>query len=643
MNKKDLYILMLEDEPLDADLNKAQLALLEEYNCIVHITADKDSFLQALNETTPDIILSDYNLPQYTGLEALNDLKKSKPLIPFIFVTGTLDEETAAGTIKAGAWDYVVKDRLFRLPLAVRSVLELKKERLLATEAEEKVNRLLAAIDQTSSQIIVTNTGGIIEYVNKRFAEVTGYQPEEVTGKDIGILSDNSTKKTSLASIIGSLKKNEVFRGEVQTKTQDGKTIWEWISVTPIFNPDKTLMNFVTVMEDITQRKVMEQQLVDALDKAERSDKLKDAFLQNMSHEIRTPLNAIVGFSEILNNMEEKTPEKIKEFTSIINDSSHQLLAIVNNVLTVASIQTGHESIVSKPLDLYELMKQIFSTYSRIAVVKKLEFKVIKHIKYPSFHIITDETKLTQILNNILDNAIKFTHSGFVHLEYSINDNNQIIFKIKDSGIGIPKHADNIIFERFQQADPSIHINYGGAGLGLTIAKSFSQMLGGNISFESEPGTGSTFTLTLPYKPAGEPPDHIKMLKQDGKNRRITVLAAEDEIYNFLLIKAILRNFDINLLHAENGLDAIKICKDNHTVDLVLMDIKMPEMDGIAAFKEIRKINSKLPVIAVTAYALEQEKQNLLKLGFNDYMSKPIKKDELLKKIKEQLQLYQEI
>lgn len=628
--KADLHILMLEDEPLDAELNNAQLQLLEEYNCIVQVVGDKTSYLNALNHSTPDIVLSDYNLPQYNGLEALSDLRVVNTLIPFIFVTGTLNEETAAATIKAGAWDYVVKDRLFRLPLAIRSVLKLKEEKLITHEAEEKVNRLLKAIDQTSSQIIVSDEKGSIEYVNKKFSEVTGFAMAEVLGKvamDLFSLEDIIIPDGR--GSLETLRKGEVVTGEILSKRIDGSTFWEYVTITPIKNAEGKITNFVGIKEDITQRKIMEQELIEALDKAERSDKLKDAFLQNLSHEIRTPLNAIVGFSELLSVGSEQHYDKITEYTSIIVESSFQLLAIVSDILTIASIQTGQETIMTKNVNLDKLVDHLYEVYLPMANKNKLVFSISKPIAEHPIIIRTDETKLNQILTNLLNNAFKFTHHGSVELKYRLQGSN-IDFLVIDTGIGIPKEFQAIIFERFRQASQSIQTNYGGTGLGLSISSAFAQMLGGILRVESEPDKGSTFVLSLPYSPVEDISPQQPQSFISLANKTLTILVVEDEITNYLLIKEYLELPDAKILYAENGYVALKTCEENPQIDLVLMDIKMPVMDGIQAFREIRKLWPDLPVIAQTAYALEKEKQELLDIGFNDYIVKPIDRGRLL-------------
>lgn len=633
MNKTDLNILMLEDEPMDVELNKEQLLLLEEYNCKVNVITDRKSYIEALETSSPDIIICDYNLPQYNGTEALKDLKERNPLIPFIFVAGTMKEEVVADAIKAGAWDYVVKDRLFRLPLVIKSALKLKVEKELALESEKEMRRLIMAIDETSTQIVVTDVKGNVQYANKRFTEVTGYQPDDIVGKSLLISHPDHEESETIKEALEKITKGEIYRGEFLSYKKDGTGYWEMVSITPIKNPQGEIINYVMVREDITERKIMEQELIKARNKAEKSDELKDIFLQNLSHEIRTPMNAIVGFSNLMMEHTSADPDNdLKYFSSVILKSSEQLLSIVSDILTISKIDAGHEEITKRTVDLDRLFDELAAIYSSRAENKDLAFVTRKGTSSETFKIVTDETKLTQILTNLLDNAIKFTSEGSIELGYMVQKDT-VTFTIKDTGRGITKEAQGWIFERFRQADPSVSIDYGGTGLGLSISKSYAEMLGGDIQVSSEPGKGSEFSLIIPY--AYE--DTTKQIDEQGditlKKKSLTILIAEDEKYNYILLEALFDSNDIALIRAKDGVEALEILRKNSSINLILMDIKMPIMDGIECFQEIRKMNLNMPVIALTAYALEHDHQKIMELGFDEYITKPINKNSLFKKI----------
>ena len=631
MHKLDLRVLILEDEPLDAELNKAQLLLLEEYNCIVKWVMNKADYLEALDIFKPDIILSDYNLPQYNGIEALNDLNARNLLIPFIVVTGTIDEETAAGTIKAGAWDYVVKDRLLRLPLAIRGALKLHEEKLINLESTQLNQKLSMALEQSPSHILITNTEGIIEYVNTRFNEVTGYNINELIGKTPRILNSGYHNKEFYNVLWTTIKSGQQWRGEFLNKRKDQSTFWEYASISPLKNSQGKITHYIAVKEDITLKKELEKEIIEARDRAERSDKLKEAFLQNISHEIRTPLNAIVGFSELLNEIGLE-PNQINEYTKIIKSSSLQLLSIVNDILTISRIQTGQEKVNSEPTKINRILDNLLYDFQLNVQEKELKLNLFKGIEDKEFEFIADEVKLTQILSNLIQNAIKFTNYGKIEFGYNINDE-YIQFFVKDTGIGISKELHDTIFDRFRQADFSISRNYGGTGLGLSISKSFIDLMKGEMWLESIVGEGTQIYFKLPVIKKNKLLDENKGQIKEIVEKEITILVAEDEEFNYLLIKTILDGNRFKLIHTWNGKETINIGLANSEIDLILMDIKMPEIDGIDAMQEIKKSRPNIPIIAITAYALEHEKEHFLRIGFNDYLPKPINKEELLKKV----------
>jgi CheY-like chemotaxis protein/anti-sigma regulatory factor (Ser/Thr protein kinase) len=263
---------------------------------------------------------------------------------------------------------------------------------------------------------------------------------------------------------------------------------------------------------------------------------------------------------------------------------------------------------------------------------KGLELNLIKELPN-DIRILTDETKIIQIITNLLNNAIKFTHHGKIELGYTIKGD-KIEFFVRDTGIGIPKNSQDLIFERFRQADHSISTNYGGTGLGLSISKAFTAMLDGTIRVESEPNVGSTFTLSIPFITEAPNQTENKSLTLNVPDQKIAILVAEDEINNFKLIEAYLINTNYKLFHAFNGEEAIEKCRENKEIDLILMDIKMPKLDGVAAMLEIKKFMFNVPIIAQTAYALEHDKEELIEKGFDDYIAKPLDRVELLNLIK---------
>jgi PAS domain S-box-containing protein len=389
---------------------------------------------------------------------------------------------------------------------------------------------------------------------------------------------------------------------------------------------------FLTINEELKESmervQVINDELQYAKERAEESDKLKSAFLANMSHEIRTPMNGIIGFSNMLIN-ENISDDKRKSFAKIIIESSQQLLTIVNDILDISKIETGQVNVHEQIFNLNDVILDLFSFYKPKATEKGISLLPQKGLNNHESLVKTDKAKLQQILNNLLSNAMKFTHKGHVKFGYTLI-NDHLEFFVEDSGIGIPANLHDKVFERFRQADETMNRQYGGTGLGLSISKNLIELMGGAIWLESNEGKGTTFVFKIPYTPVNAiSNDPENMPRGDEQNNTRTILIAEDEEVNFLFLEEILSDLDIHILHAKNGLDAVDYFKSNPDIDIILMDIKMPVMNGLEATKEIKKIKNNVPVIAQTAYATEADKQIALEIGCDAYLSKPIDVNEL--------------
>ena len=375
-----------------------------------------------------------------------------------------------------------------------------------------------------------------------------------------------------------------------------------------------------------------------AKNKAEESDKLKSAFLMNLSHEIRTPMNAVLGFSELLSNP--KLSEKDRnEYINVIQQSGKNLLEIIDDLVEMSKIDSQLIKPNLQPFDLDEFIQQIFLSYEKLYSNEKVEFKLTKPKKTIQKQIISDKVKLGEVITNLLNNSYKFTEEGFVILDYEVDEkSSKINFSVKDSGIGIPKAFQENIFKRFSKINAKGISANEGLGLGLAISKAYVDMIGGQINFTSQEGIGSTFFVSIPLSYAPEENNKkeivskIKTAISLGKEE--VILVAEDDNINFLLIENILKSYNFRIIRAKDGLEAIEFCKTNQEIDLVLMDIKMPNLDGYEAFIEIRKFNPTIPIIAQTSYSFEEELEKIKKLGFNDFISKPIQKQKLFELIK---------
>ncbi len=413
---------------------------------------------------------------------------------------------------------------------------------------------------------------------------------------------------------------------------------------TPIFYPNGERKALAVVGRNITELYHAQKELEIAKNKAEGADRLKTAFLQNMSHEIRTPLNAIEGFSDMLTR-NELSEEKKKNFVSIIRNSSRQLLSIVSDILTIASLETRQEKINTEQVCVNEMIINLLAIFKQQSVNQNVSLFTRQTLSDAQSEIHTDKTKLTQILSNLVSNALKFTHEGFVEFGYTLKEPGQdssmkspyLEFFVKDSGIGIKSELHEKIFERFLQADLNISKKYGGTGLGLSISKGFVELLGGSIWVESIPGQGSSFFFTIPYVPVHNAGSHGASAEKQSASGK-TILVAEDDEFNFLLIRELLNRSGLQIIHARDGQEVIDLFKQNPEVRLILMDIKMPVMEGHEAARIIRQMNANIPIIAQSAYAMDYEIEKYGSI-FDNYLTKPLDGPTLKKTIARYIQL----
>lgn len=391
------------------------------------------------------------------------------------------------------------------------------------------------------------------------------------------------------------------------------------------------------LQEEIRNRLEAEKFLSSMKDKAEESDRLKSAFLSNMSHEIRTPMNCILGFIQLL-EQEDYTPEEHRQYMSMVSSSGNQLLTIINDILDISRIESNQMMLQPDHVDLNNLLEKLlifFNNEKQKTGKNDLVIELKEGISGKQSHIFCDNVRLEQILNNLLSNALKFTFSGKITFGYTCEKDN-LLFFVQDTGVGISTHNQEIVFERFRQEEEAHTRSFGGTGLGLPISKGLVELMGGKMWLTSEKGVGSTFYFTLPgvirhdEVPADKESTPLtQRVNLSGK----TILIVEDVPENIELISTMLRPTHARILRAENGQVAINLCHDNPSIDLVLMDIQMPVMNGYDATRAIKASRSNLPVIALTAYAFDKDKQSSADAGCDDFLAKPILKRELLQKL----------
>ncbi|SNR33952.1 PAS domain S-box-containing protein [Lutibacter agarilyticus] len=428
------------------------------------------------------------------------------------------------------------------------------------------------------------------------------------------------------------IEKGKGFDLELLVKTNKGRIINIRATAEVTLWNGKPL-KLTGIFQDITEQKKTEEKLTIALEKALESDRLKSAFLSNMSHEIRTPMNGILGFINLLNKPN-LSQSQISEYSAIINKSGDRLLNTINDIIDISKIEAGEVIISIAETPINTLIEELYTFFLPEARRKGLTLKLEPSISKENLSINTDSHKLHGILTNLIKNAIKYTNEGSITLGY-IFKQNFIEFFVKDSGIGIPKNRLQAIFNRFEQADIEDANVFEGSGLGLAISKAYTNMLGGEISVESTEGIGSTFKFTVLHNKK-----NIEMEKQFDYTENITskiehlnLLIVEDDVVSSYFLETILEDDFKKINTVENGVEAIEYCKNNQEIDLVLMDIKMPVMNGYDATKEIRKFNKDLLIIAQTAYAMQGDKEKAIEAGCNDYIVKPINKELLLETI----------
>jgi signal transduction histidine kinase/ActR/RegA family two-component response regulator len=470
-----------------------------------------------------------------------------------------------------------------------------------------------------------------ITYANPEFCKYYDLADAAIPGMDFMMMMPEVERTKILAHCSALSPEKPVETFEFSAGSAECTKILCW-TFQAIFSKDGKIREFHGMGQDITEARSSAEKLSKAMKKAEESDRLKTAFLHNISHEIRTPLNGIMGFADLLNGPE-ITEMQRQNYAKIIIDSSNRLLAIFNDLLSISTLQTKQEKVNESNVQLNKMLLDILTFFNPAAAKKNIDLSFSKRLPDAQAEIYTDESKLQHILKNILSNALKFTSCGTIEFGYSLK-NDSLEFFVKDTGIGIDEKFHSRIFGEFCHADTSVGRKYGGTGLGLSISKGYVELLGGKIWIKSTPDVGSVFYFTIPFKPLKSISDN-EYLRYEILDRLdgAKILIAEDEELCYFYLKELFRTFCPILLHASNGNEAVEICRNNPDIVLVLMDLKMPGMDGFKAVEEIKKFRPQLPVIAETAYACQTDIEKAFASGCDEYITKPVKRSILMEKI----------
>jgi len=744
ITRTKLSILCLEDSKIDADLIYERL-IGEGYAMQFDIVSTELEFISKLRETNYDLILSDYNMPGFNGLAALKHASFVCPEVPFICISGTIGDDTAVELLKQGASDYVLKDRLARLPFAIQRALKdvhekeaftkneqkfknlvenslngifttniegellfanpalcemmeygsfeefkqfgvnrsykntedrvnfierlriekrvsnhelilitkngneidiiisayLEEDRITGTLinvteyklAENELRKLSQAVEQSPVCVLITDLEGKIVYGNPKVCELSGYSSEELLGQNPRIFQSGQTPEKTYEILWDTIIAGKTWQGEFLNKKKNGELFWEFASISPIIDTNGLITNFLAVKEDITERKKMIDRLEEAKTKAEAGDRLKTAFIHNISHEMRTPLNGILGFSGLITQPDLSAEEKAR-YSDVINVSSARLLNTVTNYMDISMIESRNMEFHLKLFDFLPELHTMLERFQPLCAVKSLIIQLQIPPETGNTRIISDAELFRKILGHLLDNAIKFSHRGMIVFGFT-KKRDAFEFFVKDDGTGISKEAQSRIFENFVQEEVLSTRGYEGSGLGLSIAQGMVQLLGGKIRVESEKGQGSVFFFTLPYDLASI----STTIPEETVNRvvhaeNLSILIADDDESNLLYLETILKGGNLTLFLARDGKEAVEQCYAHPEISLVLMDLKMPLMDGLEATGEIKLIRENLPVIAITAYAMATDEKKAREAGCDDYIAKPFQRDVLLRKLR---------
>ncbi|MGE4498172.1 MAG: response regulator [Deferribacterales bacterium] len=495
-------------------------------------------------------------------------------------------------------------------------------------EAEERNRIILKAVEQSPASIMITDADGIIEYVNPKFSELTEYTPEEARGSKPSILKSGSTNDETYRELWSSILAGREWHGEFLNKKKSGERYWESVVISPVKNSAGQITNFVGIKEDITDKKRVMKELEAARLTAESATEAKSMFLANMSHEIRTPLNAIIGLSDLA--LKTELTLKQADYIRKVKNAGVSLLAIVNDILDFSKVEAGKNELEKIEFHLDSVLENIVTVVFQKAEEKGIEFLLHVAPDVPAV-IIGDPLRLGQVLINLVSNAVKFTEEGEVALSVTVvrkfDGKAEIRFAVRDTGMGLLEEQKSRLFAAFSQADGSTTRKYGGTGLGLSISKSLIELMGGSVNVESERGKGSTFSFSAVFEIGTASVTDLRYGSESLKDMR--VLVVDDNATARQIITEILVNLEFEPDEAESGADALRMIKAADAEDpyiIVLMDWKMPGMNGLEASKIIKsdpEIRNKPYVVLVTAFGRDLDRKTIEEYGADGFIVKP--------------------
>ncbi len=542
---------------------------------------------------------------------------------------------------------FVQQQRLERGLADQNASLRQSQEDLARAGAHNQ--RLALAASHANDAIVFLDADNRYEWVNAAFSRITGFPADEALGRHPGdLLNAAETSPETLAKLDQARRDKTTVRVEIFNRARDGRGYWVDTSIFPIKDAMGQLVVSIAIERDITEAKVREGELARAREAAEAAARAKSRFLANMSHEIRTPMNGVIGVAELL--AETRLTRMQKDYVETILDSGRALLRMINDILDLSKLQSGKVVPQEEVFDLRATIDAVIRLLTPAARAKGLALSAKVEPAMPGGRglVIGDQGKLRQILVNLIGNAVKFTESGGVDLRVIPDPDagpNALRFEVSDTGIGIAPDRIATVFESFTQGDESISRRFGGTGLGLTISAMLADQMGGRIDVSSRVGEGSCFSLVLPLRPAAQAHGAVAATAPHGPRSplagNLRILVAEDNRTNMMILRKILQGHVGHLIEAEDGLAAVR-ARTEEVPDLILMDVSMPVMDGLAAAREIRKAESALglphcPILALTASSHLEDRDACSAAGFDGFLVKPLRRDDLLQAIADHL------
>ena len=500
----------------------------------------------------------------------------------------------------------------------------------------EQIRLQSAALEAAANAIVMTDLQGYVTWVNGAFSRLTGYSLDEAYGKKLSILKSGRHDEAFYRGLWETILSGKVWQGEMINCRRDGTLYTEYQMITPVRAGDGAIGHFIAIKQDISDRKAAEEELRQAKTAAEGANRAKSEFLANMSHEIRTPMNSIMGFAALLLD-DELSPEQ-RDAVETIGQSAERLLSLINEILDLSRIESDGMAFEEITFDLKELVTESVTLLRPDIGTRPVELRC--DLQGDWWHVVGDPLRLRQVILNLVNNAIKFTDEGEIVLSLrtaqEAGETVSLACAVSDTGIGIAEDQLQAIFEAFSQADGSTTRRYGGTGLGLAISQRLVGLMGGEITVESRRGSGSTFRFELrlgkgiPGGGGGKPrqPEAADAIASVPAKQGLAILLAEDDPANQKVATAMLHRMGHRVSPAGTGAEAVDMAED-HDYDLILMDVQMPEMDGMEATRRLRRAGITVPIVAMTASAMKGDRERFLAAGMDDYIAKPISRDVL--------------